>query len=479
MIGRQNPQANFFDQEIFSRMIPEDHPLVLIKKHVDFSFVNEEAARHYHPERGRPSFPPEVLFRILFLEVWANLSDLQVCRELRYNVLYRWFCGLGWEDEVPDDTTLVVFRRRLGEEGFRRLFERVVRQAKEKGLLRGKWAIVDGTKVAAHAAVKNHLSLVREGRKRLLRVLAKYDEQAVRELESLAEPERDADYADHEQLLAAEILKGRELLHRLAEYQQQDLAELKELYRKAVELQGVASFSDPDARWGFKKKGEPFLGYKAHVTCDETGMVTAVDVTPGNEAELPQGKGLVTQLKQQDLKPKYFAADKAFDDAAFRAELAQEDIRAYIPWRQDLKRLSRQGFAYDPKTGVVTCPAGKQATGRSPHREGGYLYYFSERGCAACALKGSCLTKSQKRKVIYLKPEVLRHRPRGVKRAMRIRKTIERLFGEVKTWHRMDRARYRGLGRVTIQVLLTFLVANAKKMAARLAARGSLSACGT
>lgn len=107
---------------------------------------------------------------------------------------------------------------------------------------------------------------------------------------------------------------------------QQDLAELKELYRKAAELYGVASFSDPDARWGFKKKDEPFLGYKAHVTSGETGIVTAVDVTPGNEAELPQVKGLVTPLKQQDLKPKYFAADKAFDDAAFRAELAQEDI---------------------------------------------------------------------------------------------------------------------------------------------------------
>lgn len=40
---------------------------------------------------------------------------MQVCRELRRNVLYRHFCGIGWDDPVPDDTTLVVFRRRLGE----------------------------------------------------------------------------------------------------------------------------------------------------------------------------------------------------------------------------------------------------------------------------------------------------------------------------------------------------------------------------
>lgn len=66
---------------------------------------------------------------------------------------------------------------------------------------------MDGTKVVAHAAVKNHLSLVRKGRKRLLRVLAGHDAKAAEELRSLAEPERDADYSDHEKLLAAEILR--------------------------------------------------------------------------------------------------------------------------------------------------------------------------------------------------------------------------------------------------------------------------------
>jgi len=53
---------------------------------------------------------------------------------------------------------------------------------------------------------------------------------------------------------------------------------------------------------------------------------------------------------------------------------------------------------------------------------------------------------------------------------MRVRKTVERLFGEAKVWHRMGRARYRRRGRVSIQVIMTLIVANAKKMAARLAA---------
>jgi hypothetical protein len=68
---------------------------------------------------------------------------------------------------------------------------------------------------------------------------------------------------------------------------------------------------------------------------------------------------------------------------------------------------------------------------------------------------------------VYVKPEVFEHRPRGLKRAMRLRKTVERLFGEANLWHRMGRARYRGLGRVAIGVIMTLIVINAKKMATR------------
>ncbi|MGB9880904.1 MAG: IS1182 family transposase, partial [Anaerolineae bacterium] len=427
MLGRRDFQTSFFDSEIFSRMIPEDHPLVQIAKHVDFSFVTEEVKQLYHPDVGRPSFPPEVLFRVLFLEIWGNLSDVQVCRELKYNVLYRHFCGIGWDDPVPDDTTLVVFRRRLGEETFRRLFARVVEQAKEKGLIRGKWAIVDGTKVIAHAAVKNNVALAREGRKKLLQVLARHDEKLARELEPLAQPERDTDYADHEQLLAAELLKGQELISKLEDRKEEDVVELRELYRKVVQLEGVASLSDPDARWGFKKKDEPFLGYKAHVACDENGVATAVTVTPGNESELPQLHALVEEIKQEGIEPIYLAADKGYDDADTRHKLEESGIRAYIPSRHDLNRLEKLGFAYDRKRQVLVCAAGKCSIGRSVHRNGGFIYYFSERDCMGCQFRSSCLGKSKAPKLVYVKPEVFEHRARGLKRAMKVRKTIERL----------------------------------------------------
>ncbi|HHV78291.1 MAG TPA: transposase [Firmicutes bacterium] len=148
------------------------------------------------------------------------------------------------------------------------------------------------------------------------------------------------------------------------------------------------------------------------------------------------------------------------------------DRRAYIPSRNDLSRLEKQGFAYDRKSQVLICAAGKCSVGRGVHRNGGFIYYFFERDCMGCQLRSSCLGKPRAPKRVYVKPDVYEHRAHGLKRAMKVRKTIERLFGEVKTWHRMARARYRGLEKVAIQVIMTLIVANVKKMAKWLASRG-------
>ncbi|BCV24993.1 IS1182 family transposase [Gelria sp. Kuro-4] len=472
MLKSKDGQQDFFDLHIFSRMIPEDHPLVQIKKNVDFSFVTGVVADLYDPVNGRPSYPPESLFRVLFLEVWAGLSDVQVCRELKYNVLYRWFCDFGWDDIVPDDTTLVVFRKRLGEEKFRELFERVVEEAKAKKCLRGHWTIIDGTKVIAHVAVKNTLSLVREGRKRVLRNLARVDAAKAEELQNLAAPLPDADYSSHTELLAAEIEQGKKFLAAVGDCTtDESVGRECALYAAVLNGEGVASFSDPEARWGFKKKDEPFLGYKVHAACDETGIVTAVEVTPGNEAELEPAKEMIAALEERELKASRLAADKGYDDSTFRTELVESNIKPYIPNRTKKDRLEEQGFKYNPKSKVLRCKAGKKAIGSTPHKNGGLTYYFSEKDCAACPYRNSCLSKTETRKRAYVKPEVLANRPRGIKIAMRIRRTIERIFGEAKTWHGMARARYRGRFRVAIQVFLTFICLNVKKMAQRIAAQ--------
>ena len=113
------------------------------------------------------------MFKILFLEFYYNLSDVEVVKQLRFNVLFRYFCGIKIEDPLPDDTSLVVFRRRLKEERFERIFDKFIEQCKKKGLLKEKLKIVDATHIIADVAIPNTVELLREGRKRILRAIKK------------------------------------------------------------------------------------------------------------------------------------------------------------------------------------------------------------------------------------------------------------------------------------------------------------------
>jgi len=143
---RQNQYAkNFFDSYVYENLLPSQHILLDIKEQIDFSFVEEELKDLYDFDNGRPSYPPEVLFKMLFLEFYYNLSDVEIVKQVRYNILYRYFVGLQIHESTPDDTALVVFRARCGKERFERIFNRIVQLCKEKNLLRERLKIVDAT----------------------------------------------------------------------------------------------------------------------------------------------------------------------------------------------------------------------------------------------------------------------------------------------------------------------------------------------
>jgi IS5 family transposase len=246
---------------------------------------------------------------------------------------------------------------------------------------------------------------------------------------------------------------------------------VREQVQRVLEGEGAGSLADPEARWGHQRKDRPFFGYKAHVVTDETGFVLAAQVTPGHAADVEQARGLVEQVQAQGMRPRRLVADKAYDAAALREALVEQGVRPYIPRRTKAGRLEEQGFTYDAREDRWACPQGKRSLGKTPHARGGYLVYFSEKDCGSCPLAAQCLRPGERRKRLYWQPATDRYRPKGLKRALRVRKAIERTFGEGKQWHGMGRSRYCGRARTAVQVLLTCMVIDAKKMARRLAGK--------
>jgi len=69
---------------------------------LDLTWLRREVAACYS-HTGRPSVCPELMIRMLLIGYCYSIrSERRLCREVELNLAYRWFCGLGLEDEVPD-----------------------------------------------------------------------------------------------------------------------------------------------------------------------------------------------------------------------------------------------------------------------------------------------------------------------------------------------------------------------------------------
>ena len=78
------------------------------------------------------------MLKLEFLQYHDVLSDRQVMERAQTDVAYRYFLDLGLGDELPDPSSLCVFRGRLGAEGHRGVFQEIVAQAREHGLVKDR-----------------------------------------------------------------------------------------------------------------------------------------------------------------------------------------------------------------------------------------------------------------------------------------------------------------------------------------------------
>jgi transposase len=119
---------------------------------LDLSWVHVELAPYY-PKNGRPSIDPVLMIRLIIGYVFGIRSERLLCREVKVNMAYRWFCKLSIEDQIPDHS---VFSRARNErfrnsDIFRRVFERVVQACISAGLVGGEGFAVDASLIVADA----------------------------------------------------------------------------------------------------------------------------------------------------------------------------------------------------------------------------------------------------------------------------------------------------------------------------------------
>ena len=103
MMGRlKGDQSQLFYEFRLDDVVPDDHLVRGISAVLNLSWVHAELAPHY-PKIGRPSIDPVLMIRMLIIGyVFGIRSERLLCREVKVNLAYRWFCGLSIEDPIPD-----------------------------------------------------------------------------------------------------------------------------------------------------------------------------------------------------------------------------------------------------------------------------------------------------------------------------------------------------------------------------------------
>src|SRR5918995_6860189 len=158
MRGPDEQTSHMFSYVVPEHRVRQDHPLRAMRRMTDdvLATLSPRFDRMYS-DMGRPSIPPEQLLRALLLQsLYTIRSERLLMEEIDYSILFRWFVGLGMDDEIWSPTTFSKNRDRLLQgEIAAAFFDAVVDQARQANLPSDEHFTVDGTLLDAWGSLKS------------------------------------------------------------------------------------------------------------------------------------------------------------------------------------------------------------------------------------------------------------------------------------------------------------------------------------
>ena len=440
MMGRQTgDQSQLFYLFNLEGRIPAGHLLRRINPIVTPVLADlREKLTPFYSDIGRPSIDPELMIRMLIVGYCYGIRfERRLCEEVELHLAYRWFCRLDLDHKVPDHSTFSVNRhgRFRDSDILRQVFEVVVRACMDAGLVKGDGFAIDASVIEADAS--------------------RYHGKAPGEIDWSA-PERQT-------RAVAEFLTALD-------------DEDPNANRKSPK---VISPVDPCSAWTAKANKRVQFGYALNYLIDiENAIIVDVEATPARTYdEVAATKAMIKRTDERlGLKPRWLAADTAYGTGKFLSWLMGTGITPHIPvWdmsQRDDGTFSRADFTFDKERNVYVCPTGKllATTGRV-HDGRTILYRASTRDCSSCPIKPKCTPNMTFRKI----PRDVHEDARDAARALMgtpqfdksrdERKRVEMRFAHLKTHHRFERMRLRGLSGARDEFHLAAIVQNLKTLA--------------
>jgi len=242
-----------------------------------------------YSDRGRKGIALESGFKCLLIQYWEDLSDRQLERYVRENMVMRWFCGYKLTERTPDHSFYGKLRKRIGVERLSELFNEILKKLEEQGYIGNIFHFVDASSLIS----KINIWTARD--------------KAIRDKEN---KERD------------------------------------ENGNKKLNNKNVSKYSsDKEAKFGCKGNKNFWFGYKRHNRVDmRQGIITKVEVT---DASVPDSKAFV----EKDLCPErgMVFMDKGYDTEAVYKKLedafGDNDNVEFRYYNYPLESIHRYAYA--------------------------------------------------------------------------------------------------------------------------------------
>jgi len=292
MRGRVDCQGEVFHTFNVEDLIPADHPLREIKRRSDrvLAGMSRDFNAAYG-RTGRPGVPPERLIKALLLQALYSIrSEIQLCEQIGYNLLFRWFLDLRPSETVWTPEVFSMNRRRFEEHGLvRTFFGRVRDEALLEGLASREHFCVDSTLIQSYASLKS------------LRPIESTDTK-------VSDSAEDEDRGNPTVNFRGQ--KRSNATHR--------------------------SLVDPEARLMRKGDGQPaLLSHSAHLLMDaRSGLLVDIAVDEANgTAERVQALRLLDDVRRRRVRcwPQTLGADGGYQAGPFLHELERRGVTPYVP----------------------------------------------------------------------------------------------------------------------------------------------------
>lgn len=410
----------------------------------------------------------------------------------RYDIRIKHFVGIPIQDFGFDYSTLSVFRKRLGEEKFERIFQKILTQIVELGIIKNpKQQYLDSMPVLAHAALPSVTCLIYQGIKSVVKALdIKIKKRAYEKTNltddklfhySKARPLFKMECGERRKAFEKAVNRAREIISLLesVDHSSKELELLKQILNENVDSKNnqiqteksIKTLVDKEAMLGHKTMEDLIFGYKNHATVTDEGIVTAVETTSAAEKDDKQVDKIITKQEEVNLKPDEIDADAAYGYIETLKATKERGVQLNAPFRGlDEKELSMYELEYDGENNTITCLNNISVKGTDSLK-----FEFPIRKCRDCPKKDQCPLPASK--VIKLHPDheiareaIKRQRQRteekktakekGLKTKSRL--IIENVFAYLEKLGG-KKTPYVGLGRTAMHVLLVVTMSNIMK----------------